>query len=272
MEDRERTILITGATGGLGRELAGALSVRPGHLILHGRSAEKLTALRCALTGGAARIDTVTADLADRVQVHRLAADIAELTGHLTVLVNNAGVGPGRGDHRELSPDGVELRLAVNHLAAFSLSIGLLPLLKRGAPSRIVNVASGAQQEVDFADIQLEKGYTGQRAYARSKLAMITTGFALAERLPAESVTVNSLHPASLMPTAMVLEAWGYSLDPLEAGVAATLHLIDSPELTGVTGAYFSGSQRSEAHPQADDPRIRRRLWKISEELSGARW
>lgn len=271
MAGRERTLFITGATGGLGRGLALALSTRPGRLILHGRDDEKLAALRAELRDARAGIDTVKADLSEQAQVHRLAEELAGLTDHLSVLVNNAGVGPGRGDQRELSPDGAELRLAVNHLAPFALSIRLLPLLRKGAPSRIVNVASGAQQALDFDDLHLEKDYSGLRAYSQSKLALITTGFVLAEHLPAEEVTVNSLHPGSLMPTAMVKEAWGYTRDSLETGIEATLRLIESPEVEGVTGAYFSGTQQTEARPQAYDPEARRKLWSVSEELTRTR-
>src|SRR5699024_7656560 len=134
-------------------------------------------------------------------QVHDLVDKVFELTDHLDVLVNNAGIGKGATDTRQESADGFELRTAVNHLAPFVLSLRLLPLLETGAPSRIVNVASGAQQPLDFEDPQIEHNYTGDRAYGQSKFVMIATGFFLANKLPAEVVTVNSLHPATLMPT-----------------------------------------------------------------------
>lgn len=268
MTDTDRTILITGATSGLGRELARTLSTQPGRLILHGRSQEKLDVLRTEMAEAQATIDTVTADLAEQSQFHGLAADIAAMTDHLNVLVNNAGIGKGSDDQREVSPDGHELRLAVNHLAPFALSIRLLPLLKTGAPSRIVNVASGAQQPVDFDDLQLERSYSGSRAYAQSKFAMITTGFVLADRLPAEVVTVNSLHPATLMPTAMVRESYGRTVDDLETGLTSTLRLIESPEVAGVTGRYYSRTQDERAIPEAYDPETQQRLWRISEELT----
>lgn len=268
MAESDRTILITGATSGLGRELARTLSTDPGRLILHGRDPAKLESLRAELDESEAAIDTVTADLAEQSHVRQLAADVAELTDHLNVLVNNAGIGKGSDDTRQLSPDGFELRLAINHLAPFALTLRLLPLLEIGAPSRIVNVASGAQQPVDFEDPHLEHDYSGSRAYAQSKLAMIATGFLLAERLPADVVTVNSLHPASLMPTAMVDEGYGYTVDDLETGVAATQRLIDSAELEGVTGRYFSRAEEAEASAEAYDPEVQRRLWEISEELT----
>lgn len=268
MTSSERTILITGSTSGLGRALAHTLSSRPGRLILHGRSRDKLDSLREELAESEAAIDTVTADLAEQSQVRRLADEVAERTGQLGVLVNNAGIGKGRGDVREVSPDGIELRLAVNHLASFVLSLRLLPLLEAGAPARIVNVASGAQQPVDFDDLQLMRGYTGSRAYAQSKLAMITTGMQLAEKVSAEAVTVNSLHPATLMPTAMVEEGYGHTIDDLETGRAATMRLIESADLAGVTGRYFSRTEPADARDEAYDPDYRRRLWQLSEDLT----
>lgn len=266
-----RTILITGATGGLGRGLAHALATEPHRLILHGRDAERLALLRAELSelpGAVAAVDTVRADLAELSQVRALAEEVADLTGQVNVLVNNAGVGPGRDNRRETSADGFELRLAVNHLAPFALTLQLLPLLRRGAPARIVNVASAAQEDIDLEDLQLRHHYSGSRAYAQSKLAMIATGLTLAERLDPEEVTVNSLHPATLMPTAMVREGWGYSVDDLATGVAATRRLIDAPQLAGVSGRYFSGTRESPPLPQARDPQFRRRLWEISEELA----
>lgn len=265
----ERTILITGATSGLGRALAQSLSTSPGRLILHGQDQAKLEDLRTDLAGATASIDTLRADLADLSQVRGLAREVAELTDHLSVLVNNAGIGKGATDRRKVSADGYKLRLAVNHLAAFALSLDLLPLLRAGAPSRIVHVASGAQQPIDRADLHLERGYTGSRAYAQSKLAMITCGFVLARRLPAEEVTVNSLHPATLMPTRMVMEGYGHTVDDLASGVAATQRLIEAEDVAGVTGAYFSGTERARALSQAYDADFQEWLWQVSAELTG---
>lgn len=271
MTDTDQTILITGATSGLGRELARSLSNGPGHLILHGRSRQKLDELVAELDDAAATVDVVTADLAELAQVRQLADDVAELTDQLTVLINNAGVGKGSSDERELSSDGHELRLAVNHLAPFTLTLRLLPLLEIGAPSRIVNVASGAQQPVDFDDLHLEQDYSGNRAYAQSKFAMVATGFLLAEKLPPEVITVNSLHPATLMPTRMVEEGYGHTVDKLQTGVDAVRHLVESEDVEIISGQYFSIQQRSEAIPEAYDRQVQQRLWDLSEELTATR-
>lgn len=269
MHDPDSTILITGATSGLGRAVAESLASRGGHLILHGRNTERLNELAEQLQPEAATIDVVTADLSELSQIDDLVEQVFDLTDQLTVLVNNAGVGKGATDTRETSADGYELRFATNHLAPFALTLRLLPLLETGAPSRIVNVASGAQEPVDFDDPQIEENYSGNRAYAQSKFAMVTTGFVLASKLPAEVITVNSLHPATLMPTRMVEEGYGHTVDELQTGIDAVLRLIESDAFEGVTGQYFSIQQQSSAHPQAYDPDVQQRLWDLSQQLTG---
>src|SRR5699024_6679108 len=199
--DTDRTILITGATSGLGKAVAQTLSTQPGRLILHGRDAQRLDELVEELNTSEATIDTVRADLSDLSQVRQLADDVFELTDHLDVLVNNAGIGKGADDTRQESADGFELRFAVNHLAPFALTLRLLPLLEAGGPMRVITVASGAQEPIDFEDPQLKHNFSGNRAYSQSKFAMVATGLRLAEKLPLEVVAVNSLHPATLMPT-----------------------------------------------------------------------
>jgi len=263
----ERIIVLTGATDGLGLALATELAAaEDATLILHGRNQNRLDELCAALTGTPARLHPVRADLADLAQVRRLAEEIAGITDRVNVLVNNAGIGSGGPDgaQRTLTVDGHELRFAVNHLAAFDLTRRLLPLLERGAPARIVNVASMGQAAVDFDDPRMDAGYTSQRAYWQSKLAMITTGFELAGRLDPQRVTVNSLHPATWMPTKLVLHDGGQTKDTLETGVAATMRLIQDPELAGVSGEFFDRTEPVRAKEEAYDPQYRRRMWELS--------
>jgi NAD(P)-dependent dehydrogenase (short-subunit alcohol dehydrogenase family) len=269
----QTTFLITGATDGLGRALAERLASEGATLLLHGRDPGRLgDVIGACDRAGAWRVQGFRADLASLDAVRELAADVTAATDALHVLINNAGVGSGRpdGTTRQDSRDGYELRFAVNHLAHFLLTLELLPLLRRSAPARIVNVASLGQAPVDFEDVMLEHDYDGSRAYGQSKLAQITTGFELAERLPADEVTVNSLHPSTYMPTKMVLEEIGHSVDTLEAGVDATHRLATAPELDGVSGRFFDRRREARANVQAYDPQARRRLWELSRELTGA--
>jgi NAD(P)-dependent dehydrogenase (short-subunit alcohol dehydrogenase family) len=221
---------------------------------------------------GSDRLHGYLADLSSLEQVRRLAEEVERDHGRLDLLVNNAGIGGGGGrSRREESVDGHELRFAANYLAPFLLTHLLLPLLRRSAPTRIVNVASAGQAPIDFDDVMLERRYDGMRAYAQSKLAQVMFTFELAERLRADGVdvTVNTLHPASLMNTKMVYESFGYTMSTVEEGVESTMRVAASPELDGVTGRYFDRFREAQAHPQAYDEEARRRLWRLSEELVG---
>lgn len=278
----QRIVLITGATDGLGRALAHRLAADGDTtLLLHGRDQRKLDAVADEIQSGgqggptatatAPRPLTFRADLADLAQVRSLAAAVRSATDRLTVLVNNAGIGGGEPDGRDrrLSKDGYELRFAVNYLSGFLLTQELLPLLRASAPARVVNVASLGQQEIDFDDVMLEHEYDGLRAYCQSKLAQISSTIELAERIPPSEVTFNSLHPATYMPTKMVLQELGHSVDSLETGVEATRRLIVDPNLAGVTGRFYDRQRESKALRQAYDPKARAELYRLSLELVG---
>jgi NAD(P)-dependent dehydrogenase (short-subunit alcohol dehydrogenase family) len=274
MAVEETVVLVTGATDGLGRGVAERLAAEGATVHIHGRNPERLDAAAAeieAKSSGNGRIETHLADLASLEQVRSLADDVERSTERLDVLINNAGIGSGKPEltTRQESADGIELRFAVNYLAGFVLTLRLLPLLRRSAPARIVNVASLGQAPLDFDDPMLEREYDGKRAYSQSKLAQITFGMELAERLDGSGVTVNSLHPSTFMPTKMVLEQYGNPIDTLEAGIEATVRLATSPELEGVSGRFFDRQEEAAADGQAYDAEARRRLWELSAELSG---
>jgi NAD(P)-dependent dehydrogenase (short-subunit alcohol dehydrogenase family) len=239
-----KTVLITGATDGLGRALAAEVAADGANVIAHGRA---------------------DADLSSLDEVREYARRMTSENDRLDVLVNNAGI--GMAGPREESRDGYELRFAVNYLAGYLLTLELLPRLKESAPSRVVNVSSAGQAPIDFDDVMLERSYSGVQAYCQSKLAQVMFTFDLAEELRDTGVTVNALHPATFMPTKMVLQAGGTPMSSLEEGVEATRRLIDAPELDGVSGRYFDGLQEARAHPQAYRAEARRALRELSEQL-----
>jgi NAD(P)-dependent dehydrogenase (short-subunit alcohol dehydrogenase family) len=259
------SVLITGATDGLGRQVALDLAAAGWTVLLHGRSRERgKTLLRELRAAGAAEARLYIADLASLDAVRRLADELLAGEDRIDVLCNNAGVGSGpRGAVREESADGLELRFAVNYLSHFLLTQRLLERVG----SRIVNVASAGQQAIDFDDVQLERGWTGTRAYCQSKLAQIMFTFSLAERIGGD-VTVNALHPATYMHTKMVLESRGASLNTVADGAGATERLIADPALVGVTGRYFNVRSEATADPQAYDAGAREALWELSEQLT----
>lgn len=205
------TILVTGATSGLGAQTAARLAAGGAHLLAHGRSAERVQALVEELRAAGGAADGLVADLASLAEVAGLARRIS---APLDVLINNAGVGFGADRRaRETSRDGFELRLAVNYLAPFVLTRALLA---RGLPTRaVVNVASAGQQALDLDDLQSRRGYDGVRAYCRSKLALIMLTLDLADERPA--LTFNALHPGTYLDTGMVRDA-GITPRPRQPG------------------------------------------------------
>jgi NAD(P)-dependent dehydrogenase (short-subunit alcohol dehydrogenase family) len=270
------TIAVTGATDGLGRALALRLAADDDvRLVLHGRDTTKLgqVAEDVAAAGGRPPL-TATADLSDLAQVAALADTIAGGVESLDVLVNNAGIGSGEPDGRErrTSRDGLELRFAVNYLATFVLTENLLPVLRASATgdraARVVHVASLGQAPLDLDDLMLERDYSGGRAYAQSKLAQIMHCFDLAGRFPAGELTATSLHPGTYMPTKIVLNEIGRTVDTLDSGVEATRRLAVDPALAGTTGQFFDRLRPARANEQAYDEGVRSALRARSLELA----
>ncbi|MER6130051.1 SDR family NAD(P)-dependent oxidoreductase [Streptomyces sp. NPDC001795] len=258
------TVLITGTTSGLGRYIAFEL-VRSGHVVLaHGRDRGRTERLVAELrTEGEAH--GFVADLASLAQVRRLGEEVAAAHPRLDVLINNAGVGGGpRGSGREVSADEHELRLAVNYLAPVALTRALLPVLQANPPARIVNVGSVGQEPLDFADPELTRGYSGVSAYCRSKFALAAYTFALAEELQGSGVSVNVLHPATYMDTAMVREGGITPWNTVADGAPGVLAL--ATQDVG-TGGYFDGIRPSRAHEQTYDREVQKRLAAVTDQL-----
>jgi NAD(P)-dependent dehydrogenase (short-subunit alcohol dehydrogenase family) len=273
MSIAEMTFLITGSTDGVGKIVAKELAAAGARVLLHGRSAEKGAAVQAEIRAatGSDRLDLEIADLASLAETRGLAERILARHRRLDVLINNAGIGfgPRGSQHRQTSRDGHELRFAVNYLSHFLLTELLLPLLRRSAPARIVNVASAGQYPLDFTDLMLTREYDGRRAYRQSKLAQIMFTIDLARQLEGSGVTVNCLHPATFMNTRMVLESGSEPMSSVEEGGEAILHLATAPELETVSGRYFDGTRPARPNPQADDAAARAQLRQISLDLTG---
>ncbi|MEU0026426.1 SDR family NAD(P)-dependent oxidoreductase [Streptomyces sp. NPDC006335] len=258
------TILITGATSGLGRYVAFEL-VRSGHTVLaHGRDPRRTESLVAELrTEGAA--EGFVADLASLAAVRELGARVADAHPELDVLVNNAGVGAGSpGSGREVSADGHELRLAVDYLAPVALTRALLPVLRANTPARIVNVGSVGQEPIDFDDPEFTRGYAGFAAYCRAKFALAAHTFALAEELADTGVAVNVLHPATFMDTAMVREGGVAPWSTVADGAPGVLAL--ATQNRG-TGRFFDGTSPARAHEETYDSGVRERLATLTDRL-----
>jgi NAD(P)-dependent dehydrogenase (short-subunit alcohol dehydrogenase family) len=266
-----KVVLVTGATDGLGRALVADLARSGATVLVHGRDpgriADTVQEVRAA-AGSGDRVRSYQANLASLAGARALAEAVIAAEPRLDVLVNNAGIGttvPG-GDVRQESADGYELRFAVNYLAGYALTRRLLPLLRKSAPSRIVNVSSLGQQAIDFRDVMLTEDYDGMRAYRQSKLAQILFTIDLAAELDLTGVTVNALHPATFMPTKIVA---GPTASTIAQGVEATMRLITAPAAETGSGRFFNSLQEARANDQAYDPEARRQLRELSAKLTG---
>ena len=271
----DQIILVTGTTDGLGRGTAETLAMRGARVLLHGRNPAKLekTAKGIRKIAGNDNIRTYLADLSSLAEVRRLAADIQKNNERLDILINNAGIGFGdpASSQRELSKDGYELRFSVNYLAPFLLTNLLLPCLHKGAPSRILNIASIGQEPIDFDDVMLVKKYSGIRAYRQSKTALVMFTFDLAERIKNENITVNCLHPATYMDTKMVRDSKIEAQSSVRSGVDSVMHIALSPSLDGITGRFFDQKEEGQAIQQAYDKNARNELRKLSEKLTAVK-
>ncbi len=234
-----QTIFITGATDGIGRLTAIALAKRNITLVVHGRNEKKLGKLINEIkeSSNNQNIDGFIADLSSMNEVRELAKNVLTKHDSIDVLINNAGAGFAAPRYGK---DGTEMRFAVNYLAPFLITNLLLPALKKGAISRIVNVSSGGQSPVNFDDIMLEKNFDGATAYSQSKLALIMFTIDLAEELKDDGITVNALHPGTYLDTNMVREAGIKPHGTAESGADAEIYLATAPGLKNITGKYFN--------------------------------
>ena len=273
-----RICVVTGANRGIGRATAEGLAELGGSLVLVCRRREDGERVsREIASKGRPAPDVVAADLSSQASIRHAASEIHARYPRLHVLVNNAGIIPRR---RELTVDGLEMQFAVNHLAYFLLTNLLLPQLGAGAPSRIVNVSSGAHTHarLDFADLQSERGYHPKEVYCRTKLANILFTYELAARLRVSGVTVNCLTPG-VVATRMLADYMGvprtgagvdstFGASP-EEGAETSIYLAASPEVEGITGKYFDDLKPAASSRESHDAAVARRLWEVSERLTG---
>ena len=269
-----KTILVTGSTDGIGKQTALELACMGAHVIVHGRSLARAQAaleeIRQAVerTCGEPALDILIADFSSLEQVRQMAAQVQERFPRLDVLVNNAGVFMKR---RQLTPQGLEYTLVINHLAHFLLTHLLLDVLKRSAPARILNVSSNTHQwvtDVDFDNLQGERHYDGDDAYALSKLANIWFTVELAERLQGSGVTVNALHPG-VINTKLLRTGFVAPGAEVSEGAETSVYLACAPQVEGVSGAYFVQKQRSGTSALSRDRELRQRFWQVSAALVG---
>ena len=278
---RGRTCLVTGATSGIGEATALGLAERGFRVVLAARSVERGERTRADIVArtGNDDVHVLLGDLARQSDVRALAAQVRRDHPDLSVLVNNAGVVLLS---RETSPDGIEMMLAVNHLATFLLTHLLLDVLERNAPARIVNVASEAHRfgTLDLDDLQSERRYRAMRGYGATKLANLLFTFELARRLEGRSVTANCLHPGAVSTRLGVNNGWfgrvvtgalsPFFLSP-QRGAETSIYLATAQDVDGVSGRYFVKRRERDPSATSRDTALAAKLWDASCELTGIR-
>jgi NAD(P)-dependent dehydrogenase (short-subunit alcohol dehydrogenase family) len=264
-----KTILVTGATDGIGRQTALELAGLGARVLVHGRSSERVQPVVRAIQAesGSASVEAAVADFASLAEVRALAKYVLAQVDHLDVLVNNAGVFMKT---RALSHDGFEMTFAVNHLAHFLLTHLLLDRIKASMPARMIHVSSMTHQrsQIDWDDLQGQTHFDGYAAYAQSKLCNVMFSHELALRLEGTGATSNSIHPG-VIATKLLRSGFSMGGDDPSAGAAGIVYLASAPDAAKISGKYFVRNQIASHSPIANDPQARARLWQISEIMCG---
>jgi len=266
-----KTILVTGATDGIGGQTALDLALQGHRVIVHGRDPARVELARQTLIEGSGnpRIEVVVADFASLDAVRAMGEELAARFETVDVLVNNAGVYARSLEHTR---DGFESTFGINHLAPFLLTHLLLDRLKASKAGRVVNVSSVAHGRgvLDFENLQAERGFSAYPVYALSKLCNVCFTVELARRLGlASRVTVNALHPG-VVSTKLLREGFGMSGgDSLADGAATSVLLATSAEVAQVTGQYFSDGREAPMNPVVEDRRATARLYARSCKMVG---
>jgi NAD(P)-dependent dehydrogenase (short-subunit alcohol dehydrogenase family) len=273
-----RTVLVTGATGGIGRATAVGLAALGARVAIVGRDEARTRAAARDIRAAGGQVDPFVADLSSQAEVRRLAREVIEQLPALDVLVNNVG---GYWHHRHVTVDGLEHTFALNHLAPFLLTNLLLGQLAQRPRARVVTVASNAQRlgRIDFADLQGERSYSGGRAYNQSKLANVLFTHELARRLRAGDVTANALHPGLVSTSfggadpALLQRLLVPFLRPFmasaERGAATSIRLASAADLADRTGLYVTPRGPRRSSKASYDRAGAAQLWSVSARLTG---
>ncbi|MCS7017965.1 MAG: SDR family oxidoreductase [Cytophagales bacterium] len=280
--------IVTGANSGIGKVTATALAKRGDTVVMMCRNRAKAEAARQEIIqlSGNSQVEIIQVDFASQRQIRQAAAQFLNQYNSLDVLVNNAGFLAS--DKRQLTEDGIEATFAVNHLGYFLLTGLLMPALEKAAAkngeARVVCVASEAHRYAPFRldNLQLERGYSGIKAYCISKLCNILFAAELARRTTGKNIYVNSLHPGAVnsgfADSTPGWFAWLFKiakpfLISAEEGAATAIYLATAPEVKGISGGYFYKNRlRRHMIPIATDAQVARQLWEISEQLTGFRY
>ncbi|MGH3712786.1 MAG: SDR family oxidoreductase [Micromonosporaceae bacterium] len=273
-----KTVLLTGASNGIGLEASVQLARRGARVVMVGRDPARTEAAVADVVArsGSSTVSSLLCDFSSQAAIRRLASEFQAGHDRLDVLVNNAG---GVNKTRRLTGDGIEATFAVNHLGYFLLTGLLEDLLVRSAPARVVTVASVGHRggTMDFADLGYQRGYSTMKAYSRSKLGNVLFSAELARRLAGTGVTSNSLHPGTVATNIWSgAPGWAKPIIRLAVrpfmisaakGAERIVQLAADPALDGVTGKYFEEFKAVAPARLAQDEALAKRLWQVSADL-----
>ena len=257
-----KTILLTGATDGIGYQTAIELAKMNPVLILHGKNETKGEKIKNQLIGGSGnkKIYYFNADLSSFTQIDAFIDKIKGKFDHIDILINNAGIYEA---NKMILENGFEKTFMVNYLSAFHLTLRLLDLLKKSPCAKIINLSSMVHAgSIDFANLNGEKSYSGDSAYSLSKLCNILFTYELAEKLQDEKITVNALHPG-VINTKLLRAGWGAMGASATEGAQRILFLVKDIGKT-ITGKYFEYDKETRSAAISYDKKIRKELWNIS--------
>jgi NAD(P)-dependent dehydrogenase (short-subunit alcohol dehydrogenase family) len=270
---RGKVAMVTGASSGMGKEIALALAGTGANVVMVCRNPARGEAARAEVQqkSGNSAVELLIADLSSQKSIRHLAQEFEARHDRLNVLVNNAGVVlPARVE----TADGLETVFATNHLAPFLLTNLLLPALKAGAPSRVVTVASSVESmgKIDFDDLQSVKSFSEIRAYNASKLANVLFTYELARRVAGTGVTANAVEPGFIKTNLKVpfpFSLFSFMRRSAAEGARPTVFLAASDEVEGVSGTFFNNKgAAAESSRGSRDEAVAKRLWQVSAELT----
>ncbi len=264
-----KVVLITGATDGIGKQVASQLADLGARVFIHGRNAEKAELVRQEIIQATSntQVETLIADFQSLEQVRQMAEELKSKIDRLDVLINNAGVFMGK---RRLSVDGFEMTFAVNYLAPFLLTHLVKDLLVKAAPARIITLSSSGHKLVylNLRNLQGERFYWGWVAYCRSKLLNMIFTIELSQRLDGSGVVINAVHPG-VIKTNILKSARISSNLSVQEGAQPIVRLASAPDFGEVSGKYFDRMREAVPNCIANNSQLRRKIWEISADMVG---